>query len=240
MGGDDGGIRMSTHGSSDGVTVSEADDGEEAGGGIQVEMVVRGPGCCPIADLSGECNALVNSVARSSPAEDCEVAEFTLPAEADPPADDMTPVFRTGSRTRYRYSYDPDGPCLCRFVEQHNCPVSDIHAENGDLFVTFYAESVETVRTIVTEAREVFSAVRLRHLSHSAGLDDEDHVVVDRGRLTDRQTEVLSTAYEMGYFDHPKEANANEVAAELDIATSTFSEHLAAAQGKLLSSVVAE
>jgi hypothetical protein len=190
---------MSAHGSDEGAAVSDADDGEATPGGIQVEMIVGNPSCCPIAQFSGECDALVNSVARSRPAEDCEVAEFTLPADADPPAEDMTPVFETGSRTRYRYSHEPDGPCLCRFVEQYNCPVSDIHAENGDLFVTFYAETVETVRTIVTEARDVFSTVRLRHLSH-----------------------------------------ASEVAAELGIAPSTFSEHLSAAEGKLLSSVLAE
>jgi predicted DNA binding protein len=53
-------------------------------------------------------------------------------------------------------------------------------------------------------------------------------------RLTDRQREVLRTAHEMGYFEYPRGANAGEVATALDIEPSTFTEHLNAAQSKLL------
>ena len=42
----------------------------------------------------------------------------------------------------------------------------------------------------------------------------------------------------MGYFDHPKGANAGDVADALDISRSTFTEHLAAAQTKLLEAVL--
>jgi hypothetical protein len=42
----------------------------------------------------------------------------------------------------------------------------------------------------------------------------------------------------MGYFEHPRTANAGEVADELDISRSTFAEHLAAAQSKLLDAVL--
>jgi len=38
----------------------------------------------------------------------------------------------------------------------------------------------------------------------------------------------------MGYFERPRDANAGAVAEALDIAPSTFAEHLAAAQRKLL------
>ncbi|WP_455429089.1 helix-turn-helix domain-containing protein [Haloarcula regularis] len=63
-------------------------------------------------------------------------------------------------------------------------------------------------------------------------------MLVDRGQLTDRQREVLETAVEMGYFEYPKGANAGEVAEALDITVSTFAEHLAAAETKLLGSIV--
>jgi predicted DNA binding protein len=49
---------------------------------------------------------------------------------------------------------------------------------------------------------------------------------------------VLETAHEMGYFERPRRANGTEVAAALDIDPSTFSEHLAAAQRKLLRDVL--
>jgi hypothetical protein len=72
------------------------------------------------------------------------------------------------------------------------------------------------------------------------GDGERDLVPVDRGRLTERQAEVLSTAYEMGYFEYPRDSNATEVAAELGIRPSTFTEHLSAAQSKLLEDLVGE
>jgi len=65
-----------------------------------------------------------------------------------------------------------------------------------------------------------------------------DHVLVDRGKLTERQLEVLDTAYEMGYFERSRRTNATAVAAALDIDPSTFREHLAAAESKLLEDVL--
>ncbi len=63
---------------------------------------------------------------------------------------------------------------------------------------------------------------------------------MDRGRLTARQREVLETAFEMGYFERPRRANATEVAAELGIGPSTFREHVSAAETKLLEDVLGE
>jgi predicted DNA binding protein len=65
-------------------------------------------------------------------------------------------------------------------------------------------------------------------------------VSVDRGKLTDRQLEVLETAHGMGYYQYPRGANASEVAEALDICPSTLAEHLAAAQTKLLDDVLAD
>lgn len=52
--------------------------------------------------------------------------------------------------------------------------------------------------------------------------------------LTDRQREVLRTAFEAGYYDWPRECTGTDVAAELDIASATLSEHIHAAERKLL------
>lgn len=55
-----------------------------------------------------------------------------------------------------------------------------------------------------------------------------------RKRLTDRQFEVVQTAYEAGYYEWPREATGEEVAAELGISSATFSEHVHAAERNLL------
>ena len=53
-------------------------------------------------------------------------------------------------------------------------------------------------------------------------------------RLTDRQREALQVAFHAGYFDWPRGADGRSVADELGIAQSTFSQHLRAAEAKLL------
>jgi predicted DNA binding protein len=92
---------------------------------------------------------------------------------------------------------------------------------------------------VITTLRAEFSQVDIRRLLRTRG--DQSHhdlVFVDRGRLTERQREVLRTAHEMGYFERPKGANAGEVAAALGISRSTFTEHLSAAQTKLLDAIL--
>lgn len=54
-----------------------------------------------------------------------------------------------------------------------------------------------------------------------------------RDELTEEQLTVLRTAYRLGYFDVPREASADDIAAELDIAQSTLSERLRLAERQL-------
>lgn len=55
-----------------------------------------------------------------------------------------------------------------------------------------------------------------------------------REHLTDRQREVLRAAYEAGYYDWPRNCTGQEVAEELGITSATFSQHVHAAERKLL------
>ncbi len=56
--------------------------------------------------------------------------------------------------------------------------------------------------------------------------------------LTARQYEVLTTAYDLGYFEVPREATTAEVAEVLDLDSSTVREHLQRAQRNLLTSLL--
>ena len=53
--------------------------------------------------------------------------------------------------------------------------------------------------------------------------------------LTDRQREVIETAFEMGYYEVPREVSTEDLAAELDVDDSTVAEHLQRAERNLLS-----
>jgi len=204
-----------------------------------VELSVSGAGECPVADASAGDAGSVTAVSRASTADATgRVAEeFTVEA-GDPDREGLSAVASYGSETVYRFHRSREQPCVCERVETFGYPVSDVRAADGSLHVTFHAPDPEAVRAVVTELRERFSGVRLRKLTRPDGADGTDLAFVDRSRLTDRQREVLRAAYDQGYFEHPKGANAGEVAAALDISPSTFREHLAAAQRKVLDAVV--
>ncbi|MFB6201892.1 MAG: helix-turn-helix domain-containing protein [Halorhabdus sp.] len=202
-------------------------------------MTVDSPAACRPAAMSAESEAPVESVTWGAPDDDGTVVE-EVTASGAWDVEGVTPVFETATDTRYRFERDADGTCVCEIVEHADCPVTDVRAEHGQLYLTFFAPDVETVRDIVGDLRDRHDGVHLRHLTRSRALEDDDLVLVDRNRLTDRQREVLETAHEEGYFEHPKGANASELAEMLDISLSTFTEHLSLAQSKVLDAVLEE
>lgn len=77
---------------------------------------------------------------------------------------------------------------------------------------------------------------------HDAGMDallrrltDYQGPASSLDGLTERQREVIETAYAMGYYEVPRDASAAEVAAEVGVDTSTVTEHLQRAERNLLS-----
>jgi len=56
-------------------------------------------------------------------------------------------------------------------------------------------------------------------------------------RFTDRQREVMRAAHEAGYYDWPRETDAQTLAEELGIASATLHKHLRAAERKLVTAL---
>jgi predicted DNA binding protein len=208
--------------------------------GLRVEVSVSDPGECTVAAVSAQTEGSVTSVARASiPDADGRIAEEFTVEESVTPDLEVTEIASYDSHSVYRFQRSQDDPCVCEKIETFGYPVSEIHATDGSLHVSFHGPDLETVQDIVTELRDRFSGIHLQKLTRSDDDASTDLVFVDRDRLTARQREVLQTAYDMGYFDHPKRANAGDVADALDISPSTFSEHLAVAQQKLLEAILA-
>jgi len=57
------------------------------------------------------------------------------------------------------------------------------------------------------------------------------------GDLTDRQRSALQAAVHSGYFEWPREATGQEVAAALGVSPATFSQHIRKGQQKVLEPV---
>lgn len=176
--------------------------------------------------------------------EETVVEEFTVDGSGEAPPlestanDDLEQVFSHETGHTYRFERDWNQGCTCERIERNGCVVHELRMTETSMLVTFFSPDIETLRYIIEDLRANADSVKLRRLVESGGdVDDDQPVVLDRENLTDRQREVLERAYDMGYFEHPREASAGDVASALEIATSTFTEHLAASQRKLLDEI---
>ena len=216
-------------------------------GGIRAEVSVDAGGTCPVQAVSAATDTRTSSVSRGLDPDHGETIaeEFLLDSDVGATQVDtdvaLESVFSYGERDAYRFTRERGRGCPCECVERNGSPVVDVHANNGRLHLTFHAADMECLQDIVTCLRTTYHSLDIQRLLRSTHDKPEQQLVfVDRGTLTDRQQEVLSTAHELGYFDHPKGANAGEVAFELGISSTTFSEHLSVAQSKLLDAILRE
>jgi len=93
-------------------------------------------------------------------------------------------------------------------------------------------------RAAFDELREFWqrnTSFRLRKLTR-VGDDADDRFAADPDGdgLTDAQREAIGTAHRMGYFEIPRTATLEDVAAELEISASSCSERLRRAQTRLV------
>ncbi|SDW89996.1 hypothetical protein SAMN05443574_10942 [Haloarcula vallismortis] len=210
-------------------------------GRMLAEVEVFGPRSCQVQPHADE-EWSVSSVSRSATSGGTGrvVEEFTLKGgdgtpsalqSGDPKADH---VFAYDQRHVFQLSRAAGQGCVCERIEAAGCVVQEFSADTESVVVTFLVDDVPTLRDIVDDLQSEGDTVKLRRLLEDTPAETDRPVVLDRAKLTTRQREVLGRAHEMGYFEHPREATAGDVADALDISTSTFTEHLAAAQRKLL------
>ena len=204
--------------------------------GIQAKVEFDTPDICPIVELSAAAETTIDSVSTNVCSTDCteSVTEFSMDSDGDFEVD-VTPIFSHGSADRYRLTHDDGMDCPCEYLGQFGCPVARYVARNGTLTIVFHAADYDQLQELIAGLRDQFPDVDLKRFVQSpTGEQAEDSVSVNRSKLTHRQLEILETAYEKGYFDRPRQSNATEIAAELDINPSTFREHLTAAESKIL------
>ena len=222
--------------------------------GARAKLVVDGADGCPVAAASATTDGPVTDATWTATDGETTVEQVTMaPTEG---TDDGTTadqvglsgdcnqaefrqVFDYGSRQVYEFERKNPEPCVCERIEETVGPVTDVRAVDGALHVTVHAADVDSLRDVVAELRTKTDGVRIKYLVRSRTESDDSRLVpVDLERLTARQREVLERAYELGYFEYPRDANAAEVAESLGIGSSTFVEHLNTAQSKLLSDLL--
>lgn len=113
----------------------------------------------------------------------------------------------------------------CQSLANSECFLTEAQAEGkGGLVWHVMTDRRPAVEELVKELKEKRIDVELLSI----------HTAEARGMLTDRQQEVISLAYNLGYFEFPKKINLTHLAKKLGIAKSTLSEILRTGEAKVL------
>lgn len=136
------------------------------------------------------------------------------------------------------FEFVVSGPCVTTTLADTGAIAKSVSADSGVGRVVADVPAHVDVRRVVERFRE-------RHpeseLAACRTADAPVPVRTERGvtatmadRLTDKQQEVLQTAYLSGYFSWPRRTTAEECADALGIAQPTFSQHIRVAQEKVI------
>lgn len=208
--------------------------------GTRVTLAFTTPETCPLASFSNRHACAIDHVSTSvtTASSSGGVTEFLAQTGEQVPVG-INPLFSYGERTLYRFEHNPEPRCPCEWIGSHDCAIHRYTVDDGELVLVFHARTFATVQEVMDDLRREFPSLDVRRLLQPPlEGSPEEQVLVNRGKLTSRQLSVLETAYDKGYFERPKGANATEVAETLGISQSTFTEHLMVAQQKLLGDIL--
>jgi predicted DNA binding protein len=106
----------------------------------------------------------------------------------------------------------------------------------GDLHMTVHLTPNVDIRDAVDRIKQAYpqtEMLRRRQISRSS--DDFDRALLSE--LTDRQRTTLEAAYAAGFFEWPRDASGEDVAASMGVSPPTFHQHLRKAERKVFESL---
>lgn len=131
-------------------------------------------------------------------------------------------------------------PFLAQELADHGAVFRSATADSGSTTVVVDVPDSVTVRRIRQLIEDAFTGVEL--LSKQTRDQTTEDTLYSRflDDLTDRQLEVVQTAYYSGYFESPRESTGEEVAEVLDISSPAFYQHSRTVQRKLFGALFDE
>lgn len=136
------------------------------------------------------------------------------------------------------FEFVVSGPCVTTTLADTGAIARSVSADSGVGDILADVPAHVDVRRVVEQFRDQYPESELRACRNSSGpvplrtKHGEQAAMADE--LTDKQLEVLRTAYLSGYFSWPRRSSAEECAEALGIAQPTFSQHIRVAQEKIL------
>jgi PAS domain S-box-containing protein len=144
-----------------------------------------------------------------------------------PVSDDDTPI----------YEIVPAEPCVASKVTALGARLRSLRVSERVCELVVSVRRERDQRRFVGQARELFGGAELKAERDATPPERMPWAALLADALTDRQWNVLKTAYHAGYFDENRKQTGAEIADALGIAQPTFSAHMRAAQRNLLSAI---
>ncbi|QLH76503.1 PAS domain S-box protein [Halosimplex rubrum] len=128
-----------------------------------------------------------------------------------------------------------DGDSLAAAFVRHGAGPRSIRAVPADIEAVVDVSAATDVRAFVEMLGETYPSVELTTRRTVDRSDDRERRAGSAfDALTDRQLEVLRTAYYAGFFEWPRTSTGEDVAEMLDVSQPTVNRHLRVGQQRLL------
>ncbi|SEW13001.1 PAS domain S-box protein [Halobacterium jilantaiense] len=113
--------------------------------------------------------------------------------------------------------------------------------EGGDLRITVHLAPTVDARTVIDSVTETYPNAEMLRRRQITRVHESPQPLPGQllDELTDRQRAAVEAAYHAGFFEWPRDASGEEVAASLDVSPPTFHQHLRKAERKLFESLLA-
>lgn len=124
------------------------------------------------------------------------------------------------------------GPTLASVIHAQNVTIRSLGISDGTVTANVDLSQTTEIREFIESLQTEFSDVELvsRQTRERPMQTREGFRAAFEERLTDRQQEILRTAYLSGFFTSPRETTGQELAELFDVSQSTFAQHLRAGQ----------
>ena len=170
------------------------------------------------------------------------VSEETVRAFAEhtPDVESTEAIDAAGGNGRYEIRFS-ETPFVTAIID-YGGRIRELVVDGGDLVAVADLPKEVDVRSVVAAVQEAAPEAELAAKQTVFREEDADSVGtgVEGGRLTEKQRTAIEAAYNGGYFEWPRENDGEEIAESLDISSSTFHQHLRAAERKTFAELVAD
>jgi predicted DNA binding protein len=156
-----------------------------------------------------------------------ELDAYVSAAEDHPAVESVTVLSRVDGGALCRARWVDDGTGLVAAVVSSGVTVLDTSTDGSRWWIRVRATDRENVSVLLERCREADVGIELTRLAPESGPNEHDG-------LTDAQRDILLLALEAGYFEEPREASLEDLAAELDISRQAVGTRLRRAYANLI------